>query len=96
MLAAPPTDLPYFVNWGTTGPVVYAVSGSNIVIVVPKGTPQVPVPNKTQASFCLLQSSSKLTDWTTLGYFTNYASGLYVLDVTATNQGKYFYRFVPQ
>jgi hypothetical protein len=86
----------YHVNLGTTGPTVAAVDGTNILLIVPKAAPQVFIPNHSQASFALLQSSPDLFTWTTVAYFTNFVNGFYLVDVLAANQPKYFYRLVPQ
>ena len=99
IIRALPGPLPvFYVNFNATnGPTCAAVDGTNMVIVVPKGAPQLYVPNHTQAPFCLFQSSpTVLGPWKTICYFTNFVNGFNLVDVTATNKPMYFYRLVPQ
>ena len=98
-MSLPNGDPPLFhVNYGPNyaGPMIAGVDGTNMVLIVPAGTPMLYIPNKTAAPFAQLQSSPDLSNWTTLGYMTNFVNGFYMADVTSTNQPKYFYRLIPQ
>lgn len=94
-----PAALPlYFLHNENTGPVAIAVdTDDRMVLVFPTSAPALYVPNASQATFAMFQSSpTVLGPWSTVGYFTNFVNGFNLVDVTATNQSMYFYRLVPQ
>lgn len=94
----PATGTPYyFINYGDNRPIVLGLTETGeMVLIVPEETPRLRIPNKTQAAFTKLESSTNLVNWMTLGYFTNFTWDFYIADVTATNKPMNFYRLVPQ
>ena len=79
---------------GETGVLWGTWNGLGFDVPVDRTWTQIYIPNPTGSNFIQLDWSPDLSSWRRIGYFTNCADGLLLVDATGIGERMRFYRVV--
>lgn len=93
VVPTPPVTQPVLVLPGNGNVVEVTQDGTNWNLIVEKASPKLYVPG---TNFFRLDASTDLKTWSTVGYFTNFVNGIYLVDDDGQSLAARFFKVVPQ
>jgi len=96
LVPSTPVTQPVLVLPGNGTVIQVSQDGTNWNLLVQAASPKLYVPNASQANFFRLDSSTDLKSWSTVGYFTNFVNGVYLVDDDGQHLAARYFKVVPQ